>query len=352
MTPPRLLALDGLRLLCCSAVVVAHARWGERAGRAAALGVDVFFVLSGFVITRLLLAEIAATGTISLGHFYERRARRILPVYYGCLLAGFGLSWLLGETFTRPMRGPTSPDPWGAAAYALLAGNLSRSPVTAPVEVLWSVCIEEQFYLLFPLLLRRARGPYPALWPSALGLVAAWGARLWLAWRGDADLFRHPLAHADGLLCGALLAQLAAARPALLSPRPRPQAALIEAIACGLAAAHLLFRPASLAPWSYWYSFLASALVGVALIAALALSSGPLASLLASRPSVALGRLTYGGYAVHMYAVIGAWGLAARLPLGEAEVAVRLLLSLVFTFALAWLVDRWVERPFRGAGGR
>ena len=142
----RIAGLDGLRALAILTVVLCHIQQRFVVlpfSVPAPDGVALFFVLSGFLITTLLLREQDAAGTISVRRFYGRRARRILPpllVYLAivilvCVLAG-------------------SLVPWSAiASAALLTGGLSASPGSAFTEHIWSLGVEEQFYLAWPLLL-------------------------------------------------------------------------------------------------------------------------------------------------------------------------------------------------------
>lgn len=119
------------------------------------LGVNFFFVLSGFLITYLLIRERELTGTIHIGNFYVRRILRIWPLYYLCLAIAFILFPVLkqmgGEAYVERV------DPW---YYVIFAANFEymriwpEHPEAVLVSVLWSVAVEEQFYLTWPLILR------------------------------------------------------------------------------------------------------------------------------------------------------------------------------------------------------
>lgn len=121
--------------------------------RTGAFGVDMFFTLSAFLITSLLLAEHAATGTIQLGKFYLRRILRIWPLYYAVALLAFGLAWLLEERAFRVHFWPVmllAPN-WGWVAFG--TPTAAFQPLSA-IAVFWSLGIEEQFYLTWPIVLR------------------------------------------------------------------------------------------------------------------------------------------------------------------------------------------------------
>ncbi|MGI4871841.1 MAG: acyltransferase family protein [Janthinobacterium lividum] len=145
---------SGLNVLrCCAAlaIVIYHSTFSFKdfLSKAPALvlhnlvvGVDFFLLISGFLITYLLLAEKASVGTISLRHFYLRRALRIFPLYYGII----GLAWVLHHASTPDIN---------FASYLYFGGNfwmVDHSWTVATLNPLWSLCIEEQFYLLVPLL--------------------------------------------------------------------------------------------------------------------------------------------------------------------------------------------------------
>ena len=149
---PRVRALDGLRGVAVVAVLVFH---GGRL-RGGYLGVDLFFVLSGFLITTLLLAEHERRGRIVLRNFYERRARRLLPALVLALL----LVALYAAVWARPSELPRIR--WDGIATLFYFQNW-REIVTkqnywdaftapSPLQHTWSLSIEEQFYLLWPLL--------------------------------------------------------------------------------------------------------------------------------------------------------------------------------------------------------
>ena len=150
--------IEGLRAVAVIAVILFHARIARFAG--GFVGVDVFFVLSGFLITRLLLREVATTGTISLPRFWARRARRLLPA--SCVVVVVTVFWRRRCCCRRslsdrwpPMRLPpvgsssTSCSPARLGDY--FASQLGRTP--SPLLHFWSLAVEEQFYLFWPLAL-------------------------------------------------------------------------------------------------------------------------------------------------------------------------------------------------------
>jgi peptidoglycan/LPS O-acetylase OafA/YrhL len=193
--------LDGLRgvaiLLVLVNHVVKHAGWYNQLGAA---GVTLFFVLSGFLITSLLLEERSDTGRVSLRGFYVRRARRLLPALFVMLAA---------LTAFLTIAGLSSPK-WTLVPL-LYASNWFVAYGHPPPFMghTWSLSMEEQFYLLWPLLLIvTRRRPRALVSVCAAGIVAANVARV-LMWDGGAgglQVYYSPQCRADSILLGCLLA--------------------------------------------------------------------------------------------------------------------------------------------------
>ncbi|MEE3331448.1 MAG: acyltransferase [Myxococcota bacterium] len=176
--------LNGIRFFAAFAVMVSHLElFKESAGlptlshvpffqMLSIAGVECFFTLSGFLITYLLLEETGRTGTIQLGKFYMRRILRIWPLFYLVLVCGFVAAIWFGSDlgFRGAIERPLGPQ---VLLYALLLPNLSWQMFgSIPFAgVLWTVGVEEQFYLLLPVLLRRFRRHPLALMVGSLVLL-------------------------------------------------------------------------------------------------------------------------------------------------------------------------------------
>lgn len=210
--------IDGMRAIAVVAVIVYHLKidWGGGALLSGGfLGVDLFFVLSGFLISGLLFDEFRGNGRIDLGRFYWRRARRILPPLLLVMLASLPAAWALLlpselERFSLSL----------AAALAFVSNVFwffelseygAQSGLLQPFLHTWSLAIEEQFYLIFPPLLilllprlssRSLLGVLAALTVAALG-VAAYTTAVYPAFS-----FYTPTSRAWEMLAGALLAAL------------------------------------------------------------------------------------------------------------------------------------------------
>jgi len=209
-------ALDGLRLLAVAAVLAFH--YGVPGGQAGFLGVDVFFVLSGYLITSLMLSQLRH-GRVRLGEFWTRRARRLVPA----LVPVVGATLLWGAVFAPAvlrdrLRGDIASTLFYFANWHFISSNtyFASDGVRSPLEHMWSLAVEEQFYLVWPLLLalvalalRDPRRRLLAIGTLALGGIAVsawrleslWGRGVDRAYLGTDSRMFEPLA-------GALLAVL------------------------------------------------------------------------------------------------------------------------------------------------
>ena len=293
-------ALDGLRAVAVLLVLVFHAGFAWMP--AGYLGVSVFFTLSGFLITRLLLAEHDRTGSVSFGAFYGRRLRRLLPASVLCLVLVM-IARAFGA-FSR-VEGLRS-DIVGAALqvfnWVSLAGETSYGELfnggVSPLEHFWSLAIEEQFYWVWPavfvVIARRCRRRgWGVVAPVAvLTLVFAAGAPLIaVVWGADAAYWATPARLAE-ILVGALLAcwvGRGGVVPAGARHVALPALAVIVALSCVL--------PSGSGP-AY-----EGALPLVAVVSGVVLWSlqvpGAVHSVLSVRPLVGLGKISYGVYLYH-----------------------------------------------------
>lgn len=201
LTGRHLPALDGLRAVAVLTVIVYHAGYDAVPGD---LGVSLFFVLSGFLITWLLIAEWHATGDVSLRAFYTRRVLRIFPAYYVFVAASFAIDHYLKSAWPR-----------GLAPAALLYfvnyfNALHGHPITS-LDHAWSLAVEEQFYLLWPLcfllLIRRSTRTFVATLGAIILGVMLWRSYLYLGRDvGSAYVYNAFDTRFDNLAIGCLLA--------------------------------------------------------------------------------------------------------------------------------------------------
>ena len=308
-------ALDGLRALAVGAVLLFHG--GFRWAKGGFLGVSVFFTLSGFLITTLLLRERDGTGTISLRRFWARRARRLLPAALLCLTAVAIVDW----RELIPHRSATRVDLLGALVNVTnwrfyfsgqSYGSLFRTP--SPVQHYWSLAIEEQFYLVLPILAwllaaRRQCSRRRLLQLAVIAYLGFTALTIVTGWH-DPDLaYYATFARAPELLAGVCLAlalpsrAIAAASAGTLADEP---SALVIArwslTAAGFAAltqfAALVATVDQRGQWLSRGGLCAFALLSTVLVVA-ALFAAPVRALLSLRPLPWIGRLSYGIYLYH-----------------------------------------------------
>jgi peptidoglycan/LPS O-acetylase OafA/YrhL len=327
--------VDGLRAVAVLSVILCH--FGVAGFRGGYVGVDVFFVISGFLITSIVLRDIA-TGSFSLGHFYERRARRILPVFLlvalvaslGSLilflpadLLAFGKSLLASAVFSTNLLF------WQEGGYFAAPSEMK------PLLHTWSLSIEEQFYVFFPLLLsfasRRAPRRLKAL--LILSLIGSLALCVWATGRREFAFYSLP-SRAWELMVGALLA-VSGDRVRL---SPRLQAVIGVAGLVGIAVCVGLYSNRTLFPG------IAATLpcLAAAAIIVSGPDTGPAAWLLSRRPSVFIGKISYSLYLWHWPLLVFAKYYLVR-PLSGAETVALLATTVVFS-VISW---RFVETPFR-----
>ena len=334
--------IEGLRAVAVLLVVAAHCAIPWCAG--GFVGVDVFFVLSGYLITGLLMAELRASGRINFANFYARRARRLLPACAVVLVATtvFGALSLAPQGFTAAVD--------AARSAALYVSNIyfdrNASDYFAPaVEVnpllhTWSLGVEEQFYLLWPLLMLGASRLLSGAVRST-GLLAAVGALslaccLYTTRVAPTFAFYELPARAWEFAAGGLLALLPAA------DRARAGAATLAIGFAGLATivgAGVLLRGGSGFP-----GWLALAPVAGPLATRPAGGRDPrrgIGALLSSRPFQYVGARSYSWYLWHWPFVVFAAVLVPELGVGG-----RIVAALVALLA-AMLTFRLIERPVR-----
>ncbi|TWH88408.1 acyltransferase family protein [Novosphingobium taihuense] len=327
--------IEGLRALAVIPVVLFHARipgFGPGFGGGFA-GVDVFFVISGYLITATILENLAA-GQFSLVAFYERRARRILPALLAVLIASGVLAWavLIPEDFRKFSQGLASSGVFASnLLFAQKTGYFDDDEGFRPLLHTWSLSVEEQFYILFPALIivlwRFGRGRMPLIL-AGLGVLSL-GLCLALAPSRQEWAFYLLPTRAWELLAGAACAALPA------TTRQRPALAL-----SGLSLIFGGFILADAATAPDWR--LTLPVVGAALVVRHASPSDPAGRLLGAGPLVAIGGASYGIYLWHnpLLAFLGYvwWGTPPLLLTG---------LAIALSFLLGFASLHLVERPIR-----
>lgn len=333
--PQHLPALDGLRAVAVFVVIAYHA--GITRGIPGDLGVTLFFVLSGFLITWLLLKEFDKTTTISIRTFYIRRTLRIFPAYYAFVLFSLALDFVLGHRWSIGLITV-------AFTYLVNYYNAFLGHPTTSVAHAWSLAVEEQFYLLWPLvcltLLKHSRRV--TTWVVGLIIVAVVAWRSWLALSYHAShayLYNAFDTRCDALAIGCFLA-LAADRRWFTSF----ERAVRRSPALPLVTLALLFVSQHLGSSSYHYSVgmtVDALFLALFVVQMVGLSGARLWSWLDHPVARWLGLVSYPSYLYH------AWGLSVgEKLLPHAPTAFKFAAGYGATLCLAWFSYTVIERRF------
>lgn len=379
---PRYAGLDGLRAVAVLLVVVYHL-FPSAFLHSGFVGVDAFFVISGFLITSLLLRERAATGRIALRAFWVRRARRLLPALALVVTVSASAAWLVGGDVLvglgrQVLGAATFSYNWlsiAAGTSYFSAGMAGGQPEL--LRNLWSLAVEEQFYVLWPLLLPLVLLVRGRVARVTVALALATGSAVWavVAQAAGASITRAYFGtdtHAFGLLLGVALAFALARVPspspegALVRPEGalvRPEGALAPAatrrIAATLATVGVVALTALvvISAWpggasNYPMVPLAASLATAVLIAAAVHPASPLGAALDVAPLRWIGERSYGIYLWH-WPVVVLLGQAAvgRFTDATVPIPVGIAAALVTTVAAA-LSYRLLEQPVRRLGFR
>ncbi len=345
-------ALNGLRALAVLAVLCYHGELSWAAG--GFLGVDAFFVISGFLITALLLGEWKHSGTIALGAFWARRARRLLPALFVVLgaVAIYAVAWASPDAL-RQIRGDGYAALGYVANWRFIFGGQSyfaQFAAPSPLKHVWSLAIEEQFYLAWPLIvvaiLRFRRGSLRTLAGVTLGMLLTSVALMFVMYHPGHDpsrVYYGTDTRAQSLLVGALLAMV------LMRLRePRQQRTLMVLHGSALAAAAVLgwswVATSETSSFLYRGGFLLEAvLVGIVIASVTQRRQGPLGIALSWWPLQWIGLISYGLYLWHwpVYVVLS----PQRTHIGGYELfALRVAVTFLFATVSYYLIEQPIRR--------
>jgi peptidoglycan/LPS O-acetylase OafA/YrhL len=348
--------LDGLRALAVAAVVIYHvgARWLP----GGFLGVDVFFVLSGFLITSLLVTEWRRDDRIDIGRFYLRRARRLLPALFVMLSVVVLVTASLAPGELTRLRGDVAAALGYSTNWTQIAWKQSYFQSLGPpslLQHLWSLAVEEQFYLLWPLALLGCLATRRRWIPLAVTLAGIVTSTLLMASefspvRDPARVYYGSDTHAAPPLIGAALALLPAARRTWATDRrdrSRRMWSADLAAACGVAIVAIAMATCTYyRPGLYRGGYLIIGLASSAIVFAAAGPRTVTARVLGVAPLRWLGERSYGIYLWH-WPVIGLTRRSTALHLAGPQLAV---LQATLSVAAAAASYRLVERPVRSKG--
>ena len=360
----RFAPLDGLRGLAIAAVFCFHYRIEPHSpGEWGWTGVDLFFALSGFLITGILFDSLGERHYFR--NFYIRRALRIFPLYWGlwCILlvlmlsqARFEVGFLAWPAYVGNYLG----------AYALKSGlkhehfNFLPAAVHVAQEKLqirpapyWSLCVEEQYYLTWPFVIWLVRRRRRLLGLCVAGIAGVLALRVVLylslpkAWIAHNEMYFWTFRRADSLLAGSALALWLRGPGGLAHLRTSPIAIVTTAALGALAVAACrwgLFNGATFAGWMQTWGLTAVAAVACGVLA-LSLRSQRLGRVLTWKPLQHLGRVSYGFYVFHFLFYdcdrIVYDAIKPRFPAWPIHIAL-----FAWVWFLSWASFRWFESPF------
>ena len=332
--------IDGLRAVAVLAVVIHHLSPSLVPG--GYIGVDVFFVISGYLITKIIHAEMVA-GTFTFASFYERRVRRIFPALFAVIASVLVVGWvvLLPSDYVATFRAAIATVVFGSNILSwreLADGYFADDAARDPLLHMWSLSVEEQFYIVFPFLLFLCMR-YAKRW---LIPILVTGAVLSLAMsmalihtKSVAVFFLSPFRGWELLVgCIGALAQL-----------PQPTSSRVRAVLAWLAFGAILL-PAFTYTTETVFPGLAAVppALGTAMLIHLgaAGSATTVSRSLAWQPMVAVGLMSYSLYIWHWPVIIFAKYMQQSDSLGAWSPGL-----LVICFALAWASHRFIEQPAR-----
>ena len=348
-------ALDAVRAIAIVAVIVYHLDIASVPG--GFLGVDVFFVLSGYLISWILITEVTGRGGVNFRHFYEARARRLVPAFLGVVLAlSIVASLLAPDTIPKfysdlPFASTGTVNWWYVLNETSYFEETARPPL---LQHTWSLAVETQFYLVWPIVVaffaRRAwiKGMRWFAAAAATGFASmsiALGLHIEQASALQASNFYFGTgSRSVGLLLGAALA--AGWTPERLTSQVPPRARLFIDLVGLFSLASLVYLFCAVSEvtlhWFAWASPLASIATAFA-VAALVHPANRIARVLCRRPMLWLGTRSYGLYLWH-------WPVFQLLRPGLDVAwpdAVTLLVRLTLTAGFAEASYRWLELPIR-----
>ena len=342
--------LDGLRTLALFFVVLYHLNVEWAPG--GLLGVSIFFVLSGYLITDLLTAEWSRSRSIDLKSFWIRRCRRLLPAMLVMMAAVVAWVTLFDRSLISVLRGDVVSsllyiNNWYSIFHEV--SYFEKFGPQSPFGHMWSLAVEEQFYLLWPILLligmkqMKKRGPVFLL---ALALAVLSALAMLLLYNPDTDpsrVYYGTDTRAFSLLIGAALSIVWPSRnmSAAAGPGTRVTLNLIGAVGLG-SIFRMVWKTNEYDPFLYPYGFLLLSLLTAIVIASAAHPASFVGRLLGMKPLRWIGVRTYGIYLWHYPVILLSGGANAEPNVWRA------LLQTALSVALACLSYKYIEEPVRG----
>ncbi len=306
-------------------------------GATGAFGVSLFFVLSSYLITELLLREKDLMGTLDLRSFYIRRILRIWPLYFAFLALAVALQWIVPGQHVTLRAGL-----W----FSLLAGNwfiVFHGFPSSVIFPLWSVSIEEQFYITWPAIVRKVSETGMLIFAGLL-LVGATVARIYLGMHHtlEGDVWCNTFVQLDPIAAGILMAVLLKGEIPRLSRLSRVAMMLAGITALALGSLYFGIKNDPLTTARIVLGYPSVAIGGVLLLLSVlrTRTSG------GNRVLIYLGRISYGLYVFHVLGLLISDHTVPEQTASLWRYALRVGVALAATIAMAAVSYRWLETPF------
>ncbi|WP_062613886.1 acyltransferase family protein [Trueperella bernardiae] len=347
--------LDGVRALAVTAVIAYHLFPGLVRG--GFLGVDVFFVLSGFLITTLLLREDRKNNYINLKAFWQRRLRRLIPALVALILVVVPVALAINRDLLVGVRRQVLGALTFSTNWLEIAHGSSYFDQTTPnlFKNFWSLAIEEQFYLFWPLLMLVVLALLPG-WRSrvalAAGLALGSAGLMMVLYNGTnaTTVYYGTHTHLFGIAIGIGLAFLWADGSLLGRAHWRQFSAWYGWAALALLLVFMLILPDT-GPWAYVGGMFLASLLAVVLIASMLVPGSVLAMMGEWRVPRWIGTRSYGLYLWH-WPVLVMVGVAYPVAFGSVAYLLRSLVAVALTAAICEVSYRYLETPVRKRGIR
>jgi peptidoglycan/LPS O-acetylase OafA/YrhL len=339
--------IDGLRAVAVVPVILFHAGFKRFSG--GFVGVDVFFVISGYLITTIILTE-QEVGKFSLVQFYERRARRILPALFTVMAASLPFAWLwlmpsdmldFSQSLVAVSTFASNILFWRETGYWGTANELK------PLLHTWSLAVEEQYYILFPLFLMFMRR-FRKFWVLSSFFAIATASLLASQWGAlnspTANFFLLPSRAWELAMGGCIAFYFLYAKPAIRSVLShKPSCELLSLIGLVMICTAISFFDRTV-PYPSVYTLVPT--IGAGLIIMFSSSQTVIGRLLGKKLVVGIGLISYSSYLLHQ----PLFAFARHRSQVEPSALLFALLATV-SFFLAYLIWRFVEKPFRHSAG-
>ena len=338
--------IDGLRAIAVSAVILYHAQisiFGHQPFKGGFIGVDIFFVISGYLITSIILKELVTTGTFSFKHFYERRIRRILPVLLFVMLVSFPFAWmyLSPSNLVEFSKSILYSLGFSSNFYFHYSGlEYSVEGLRHPFLHTWSLSVEEQYYILFPIVLLVTFKYFRKYLVHVLilGFIISLGLAEWTSRNYPSASFYFLHTRIWELLAGSLLAYFEINN----GHRSKNETLnlILPTIGLILIGQSILFFNDEMFHPSF-YSL--SPIIGVCLIVWFSNKNELITKILSSKLFVGIGLISYSLYIWHYPIFV----FTAKLRFAEGNIFIKLLMG-IFVLLLSIISYYFIEKPFRG----